>query len=113
MEIILKKANKKLNKIINTYSFDYLLSICSTRYLLFGSYTQIELTRAQFDIENQIKNRLTLIYQIFGNEILTVWNCPIFNLTEFNSLSFHDKINIFINYCNTITQILKKISENL
>ena len=47
MESKVKKATIRINKIIKKYDFQYLLSICSDRYLLVGPYSHQELIYAE------------------------------------------------------------------
>ena len=112
MESIIKKANIRINRVIKKYSSDYLFSICSSKYLIMGPYTHKELIKAELDITNQIRNRLNLIYSIFGKELLTVWNCPIITNQNFDEMSYFEKINLIIHYSNTLTNMLKKINDN-
>ena len=109
MESIVKKATIRINKIIYKYNFDYLLSICSTKYLLFIPYTHQELMMAEKDLTYQIKNRLSILYKLFGKELLTLWGCPILTNNDFNNLSLEQKINLIVHYSNNLTDVLQKI----
>jgi hypothetical protein len=113
MESKIKKANIRINKIIKKHSFEYLLSICSTKYLIMGPYTQVELLKAQTDIINQIRKRLFIIYNIFGKELLSIWNLPILTNNEFENMEFINKINLMMYYGNTLTNTLNHISNQI
>ena len=109
MESKVKKATIRINKIIKKYDFQYLLSICSDRYLLVGPYSHQELIYAEKDLTHQIKNRLTLLYKIFGKDLLSIWNCPILTNNEFDNLPSIKKIDLMHHYSNSISEVLQKI----
>ena len=113
MESKIKKANIRINKIIKKHSFEYLLSICSTKFLIMGPYSQLELIKAQNDIINQIRKRLIILYNIFGKELLSMWNLPIITNNEFENMEYIQKINLILYYGNTLSQVLNQIFNKM